>query len=551
MWRSLTSLRRMETQLQYLNRAQSYVLALLCKNMTVVAGRGIGKGLMAATVLRRNAEGMPGSNTALVGPNSKRMWTNIIPSWDTHLRRWGYTEGIHYTWGRKPAKAWGWQEPIIKPMNWENTLSFYTGAYATIISQDRKGTSNSQSFDGIIVDEAKFIDFEQFKEETLPANRGNGNAFGHLYYHHGIAKFSDMPTTKKGSWFLNDREKCDLDKIRMLEGLIASMQQLRDAIATKIENHIPVTSQDRYMLRRMSRAVNMLRADTYLYKEFSSIENLEILGEDFIAQCHRDMPPATFRTTIMCRRVEHSEDSFYNAKSEANLYTAVDKAYLDSLGFDMEKLRHVDCRTDADIDKTAPLWIAFDANANINWLVVGQPGMDMKLRVLKSFFVKYTRKLPELVDDFCEYYQPLRHKEVVFCYDATFVGNNFAVDSNDFHTVIKYCLQQHGWVVREVYISTPWNHPVKHSLINRMFLGQARYTIMINQENNPDLLVSIDSAMTVNSTNQKDKSGEKKPETEEDRLETRTDGSDAFDTLCIAVETGSYTGGGGGGGGLG
>lgn len=551
MWRSLTSLRRMETQLQYLNRAQSYVLALLCKNMTVVAGRGIGKGLMAATVLRRNAEGMPGSNTALVGPNSKRMWTNIIPSWDTHLRRWGYTEGIHYTWGRKPAKAWGWQEPIIKPMNWENTLSFYTGAYATIISQDRKGTSNSQSFDGIIVDEAKFIDFEQFKEETLPANRGNGNAFGHLYYHHGIAKFSDMPTTKKGSWFLNDREKCDLDKIRMLEGLIASMQQLRDAIATKIENHIPVTSQDRYMLRRMSRAVNMLRADTYLYKEFSSIENLEILGEDFIAQCHRDMPPATFRTTIMCRRVEHSEDSFYNSKTEANLYTAVDKTYLDSLGFDMEKLRHVDCRTDADIDKTAPLWIAFDANSNINWLVVGQPGMDMKLRVLKSFFVKYTRKLPELVDDFCEYYQPLRQKEVVFCYDATFVGNNFAVDSNDFHTVIKYCLQQHGWVVREVYIGTPWNHPVKHSLINRMFLGQARYTIMINQENNPDLLVSIDSAMTVNSTNQKDKSGEKKPETEEDRLETRTDGSDAFDTLCIAVETGSYTGGGGGGGGLG
>ena len=541
----------METQLQYLNRAQSYVLALLCKNMTVVAGRGIGKGLMAATVLRRNAEGMPGSNTALVGPNSKRMWTNIIPSWDTHLRRWGYTEGIHYTWGRKPAKAWGWQEPIIKPMNWENTLSFYTGAYATIISQDRKGTSNSQSFDGIIVDEAKFIDFEQFKEETLPANRGNGNAFGHLYYHHGIAKFSDMPTTKKGSWFLNDREKCDLDKIRMLEGLIASMQQLRDAIATKIENHIPVTSQDRYLLRRMSRAVNMLRADTYLYKEFSSIENLEILGEDFIAQCHRDMPPATFRTTIMCRRVEQSEDSFYNSKTEANLYTAVDKTYLDSLGFDMEKLRHVDCRTDADIDKTAPLWIAFDANSNINWLVVGQPGMDMKLRVLKSFFVKYTRKLPELVDDFCEYYQPLRQKEVVFCYDATFVGNNFAVDSNDFHTVIKYCLQQHGWVVREVYIGTPWNHPVKHSLINRMFLGQARYTIMINQENNPDLLVSIDSAMTVNSTNQKDKSGEKKPETEEDRLETRTDGSDAFDTLCIAVETGSYTGGGGGGGGLG
>lgn len=540
----------METQQQYLNRAQSYILALLCKDITVVAGRGIGKGLIAASVLRRNIEGMPGSNTALVAPNSKRMWTNILPSWDTHLRRWGYVENVHYTWGRKPAKEWGWQEPIIKPMNWENTLSFYTGAYATIISQDRKGTSNSQSFDFVLVDEAKFIDFEQFKDETLPANRGNGNAFGHLYYHHGIAKFSDMPTTKKGSWFLNDREKCDLEQLRLLEGLVASFYQLRQSIADKVERHEPVTAMERYRLKRLSRAINMLRADTYLYKEFSSIENLEILGEDFITQCHRDMPPATFRTTIMCQRVEHSEDSFYNAKSDRNLYTAVDKTYIDSLNFDMDKLRKVDCRMDADIAKEEPLYVAFDANANINWCVIGQPGKDMKLRVLKSFYTKYERRLPELVDDVCTYYGPLRHKEVVFCYDATFVGNNYGVDKNDFRTVIKYCFLKNGWTVRECYIGSPWQHPVKHQLINRMFLGQARYQILINQENNPDLLVSIDSAMTVNGSNLKDKSGEKKPETEEDRLETRTDGSDAFDTLCIAVETGSVSFAGGGGGGV-
>ena len=541
----------MQTLSQYLNRAQSYVLALMCKDMTVVGGRGIGKGLLAACLLRRNIEGMPGSNTALVGPNSKRMWTNIIPSWDTHLRRWGYQEGVHYTWGRKPAKDWGWKEPVIKPMNWENTLSFYTGAYATIISQDRKGTSNSQSFDFLLVDEAKFIDFEQFKDETMPANRGNGNIFGHLYYHHGIAKFSDMPTTKKGSWFLNDREKSDPEKIRLLEGLVASMQQLRDRIADKVERHETVTPQDRYLLRRMSKAVNMLRADTYLYKEFSSIENLEILGEEFIRQCHRDMPPATFRTTIMCQRVDHSEDSFYSSKTDANLYTAANKTYIDSLGFDMDRLRHVDCRMDADVNVAEALYVAFDANNNINWCVVGQPGMDMNLRVLKSFYVKYDRRLPELVDDVCDYYAPLKHKEVVFCYDSTFLGNNFAVNDNDFHEVIKYCFMKRGWIVREIYIGNPWNHPVKNALINRMFRGQARFRILINQENNPDLLVSIDSAKTVNTTNQKDKSGEKKPETEEDRLETRTDGSDAFDTLCIAVETGQLTGASTGGGGLG
>lgn len=61
----------MKNLLQYLNQAQAYMLALNTKNMTMVGGRGIGKGLIAASILRRNSEGMPGSNTALVGPNSK------------------------------------------------------------------------------------------------------------------------------------------------------------------------------------------------------------------------------------------------------------------------------------------------------------------------------------------------------------------------------------------------------------------------------------------------------------------------------------------------
>ena len=535
-------------QQQYLNRGQAYVLAMNTKDITCVAGRGFGKGLICASLLRRNFEQMPGSNTGLVGPNSKRLFTNIIPSWDEHLRRWGFVPDVHYTWGKKPAKAWGWKDPIIKPMNWENTLSFWNGSIATIISQDRKGTSNSKSFDFLLIDEAKFVNFEQFKDETLPANRGNNNVFGHLYFHHGIAKFSDMPTTKKGSWFLNDREKCDPAKVQLLEGLLASYAELRSQVNEMISEGKKPDAQTTFRLRRLSKVINQLRADTLLYKEFSSIENLEILGEDFIRQCKRDMPPATFRTTILCKRVEHSEDSFYNAKTDANLYQAANNSYIDSIGFNMEKFRHVDCRFDGDLDWTEPLWIAFDANANINWLVVGQPGKDMKLRCVKSFFDKYERRLPELVDDFCAYYEPFKKHEVVFCYDATFIGNDYGRSSEGFADTIKYCLIKKGWVVQEVYIGSPWKHPIKQDLINRMFRGvDTKYKILINEENNPDLLISIDDAGTVNGTNQKDKSDEKKPETEESPLESRTDGSDAFDTLCIAVEAGPlplYAGGG-------
>lgn len=516
--------------------------------MTMVGGRGIGKSLICASLLRRNFEQMPGSNTGLVGPNSKRMFTNIIPSWDEHLRRWGFIENVHYAWGKKPAKAWGWKEPVIPPMNWENTLSFWNGSIATIISQDRKGTSNSKSFDYLLIDEAKFIDFEQFKEETLPANRGNSNLFGKLYFHHGIAKFSDMPTTKKGSWFLHDREKCDPEKIKLLEGLLACYGEMTNNISEIVKARGKLDRKTTWKLRSLSKVINQLRADTYLYKEFSSIENLEILGKDFIKECYREMPPATFRTTIMCKRVEHSEDSFYNAKTDANLYTSVNNGYIDKIGFNMEKLRHVDCRLDGDLEWDEPIWIACDANANINWMVCGQPGKDMKLRIVKSFYVKYERRLPELIDDFCNYYEPYSRKEIVFVYDATFVGNNYGVNGEGFSDTIKACFIKHGWMVQEVYIGSPWQHPVKQDLINRMLVGRdTKYHILFNEENNPDLLNSIDSAMSVNGTNQKDKSGEKVPETEESPLEGRTDGSDAFDTLCIGVETGprpSYSGGG-------
>ena len=78
------------------------------------------------------------------------------------------------------------------------------------------------------------------------------------------------------------------------------------------------------------------------------------------------------------------------------------------------------------------------------------------------------------------------------------------------------------------------HHIEKQLLINRMLAGRAKLRPMFNRENNEDLLVSVQTAGVYNGN--KDKRGEKLAETEEDRLEARTDGSDAFDTLCIGCE---------------
>jgi hypothetical protein len=271
-----------------------------------------------------------------------------------------------------------------------------------------------------------------------------------------------------------------------------------------------------------------------LYKEYSSIENLALLGEDFIRRAKRDLPPLTFATSIMCKRIGISADGFYGGmREDVNLYTAPNESVLNLANLDKNNLPE-NCRMDSDLDAGLPLIIAFDANANINWLVVGQVDAKGKLRILKSFFVKYERKIPELLDDFMAYYKYHRRKQVIFYYDATFVGNNYALHNNDFHREIESILRRNKWNVRAVYTGQPMKHIDKNALINRMFRGRARHQVFINRDNNPDLLISIQSAGVYNGN--KDKRGEKLAETEEDKLEGRTDGSDAFDELCIGVE---------------
>lgn len=515
---------------EYFNDPQLYSLAMNTRDEVIVAGRGMGKGAIQAGRLMTNFQGMPGSMGGFVSPSVKRCLTNILPSMLIHLERWGFKRDLHYVVGKRPWKALHWKSPIFTPANWENTISFYNGSVCNIISQDRAGTSNSMSLDYIIIDEAKFINFEQLKDETFQANRGNEQYFHNFPLHHGMTITSDMPVTKKGSWFLSYKDDMDKELVEAIEGLVyakwrakrqqKAMPSQADAIQKKID--------------RIDAKLSFLRSKCLLYKEYTSIQNLALLGEEFIRRAKRDLPPLTFATSIMCKRIEISTDGFYGGmREDVNLYTAPNENVLNLEALNDGAIPN-DCRQDSDLDAQLPLIIAFDANANINWLVCGQVGKDGKLRVLKSFFVKYERKIPELLDDFNDYYRYHRRRQVVFYYDATFVGNSYGTHSESFYRMIITGLRRKGWNVKSKYIGKPMNHVLKNDLINRMFRGRAHHLVLINRDNNPDLLISITSACVKNG--QKDKSGEKLAETEEDKLESRTDGSDAFDTLCIGVE---------------
>ena len=514
----------------YFNQMQREATILGVKDTVIVAGRGTGKGLIHAAFNLENFQEMPGSTTAFVAPNAKRALTNTLPSMFLHWENWGYKRDVHYVVGHKPPRSLNWPKPLITPDNYDNIITFYNGAIGQIISQDRTGTSNSKSFDFVDIDEAKFVDFDQLKNETFQANRGQIREFGHYPRHHGMLITSDMSLTKKGSWFMNYESKCNQEMIDVIGGLLIEVynvkQRLKDPDAPS------------YLTKRLhslQKHITELRRHALFYKVYSSLTNMEVLGEEFIRQMRRDLPPLIFQTSILCIPVLAMRDGFYSSMTSRHVYNSTDFHYLDSLGYDFEKLSRPDSRMDGDLLREQPLCVAFDFNRNINWMVVGQPDEEEgRLNTVKSFWVKYERKLEALVDDFCDYYEYYPNKEVVFYYDNTALGGNYAVNDHDFAWVISHRFELRGWRVRPVYIGQAMNHADKHLLINRGFSGQNRLTPYFNEQNNEDLLVSIRTAGVYNG--KKDKRGEKLAETEEDRLEARTDGSDAWDTLYIGCE---------------
>ena len=44
---------------------------------------------------------------------------------------------------------------------------------------------------------------------------------------------------------------------------------------------------------------------------------------------------------------------------------------------------------------------------------------------------------------------------VIYYYDATALGSNYAVNDQDFHWVVVHEFERHGWSVQDVYLGTP------------------------------------------------------------------------------------------------
>lgn len=312
-----------------------------------------------------------------------------------------------------------------------------------------------------------------------------------------------------------------------------------------------------------------LRRSAFVVRRASTLENVDVLGEEYIRQMKRDLPPYTFMVSILNAKIKKSNDGFYSnldidhvhgyipdeidPLSQANFRTEKatgiiggKKITSESYQPDFKELsERNDCRMDADCMNDLPLYLAFDYNANINTLVVGQvyqrDGVEA-VNVIKSFYVKNERKLRELVDDFSHYYAPKRavKRDVVYFYDATAKqGASYALTDERFYQAVIKELKRNGWDVTAIDMGVPEKHEVKHRIINNGLAGIEYPAIRINQPNNPDLIIAMQLCeVSIGYQGfRKDKSQEKKPETEENLpLQQRTDFTDAFDSLYLGCK---------------
>jgi hypothetical protein len=512
----------------YMNNPQLDCYHIAANKTTFVGGRRVGKthGVVAPWMLR-NIEHMPQSAMGIVTPSFKMALTQTMPGTFNALADLGYRRNEHFVIGIRPPKSLGFAVPFREPANYDRVISWYNGSLQYLISQDIPGTSNSLTLQSVFGDEAKYLNFDKLKEETFPANGGFKGPWAGCPWLNSTLFVSDMPTTKKGSWFLADEQKMIpeiIDGIRVILSEIYRFSQL------------PETRYRDETLLKLRKALAQLRSIAVYYIEVSSIENVFLLGEKYIRDMKRDLPPLVFQTSIMCIKPTKLKDGFYPSLSDRHRYIANDNAYLELIGFDKPKEDAFDCRCDGDLNKSEPICIAFDYNDKINWMVCGQR-KGLKMQVINSFYVKYERKLREIVDDFCKYYKNHQHREVIFYYDSTALGSNYAVNDDDFAAVIQQQFAKNKWECTSVYLGNPMKHNLKYMIMDQAFKGQKYLLPNFNEEKCEALLLAMQmaGARIAGKGFEKDKTGEKYAESETDKLEYRTDATDAFDTLFIGM----------------
>lgn len=575
----------------YMHRGQLDVYNFGARNTKIRAARGFGKTSYIGCHMMKCVLGMPRQMGGFVGASAKQLYTRTMPNALKVVNQLGF-EGFYFL-GQAPAKL-HWDVPLAKPRVWENCVHFSNGVVVQMLSMAVKGSSNGLNLAFLIGDETKYLPWQRVKEEVLPTLRGD---FMPLSVRKTEVKRWGYGTDPKinpyycSQLWVSDagltQKQCEWEKEKDYETKDVNAQIAEMLAELKyLEKHSPKTAialsrNDNYL-----RKLNLLRSKSEVFWQFSSIENIAMLGgEAWLRDMKRELPDLMFRLQILGQPPGKASDGFYcQFSEELNTYESADCTnlildkfsrktkgrFLDAqrwptdveyMTLDMDAMQSAgeDCSCDLDLRYDEPLRIAIDAGHDMSCMVVGQTVNYQgkpSLLVMKEFFVQGEVRLRGLVREFTNYYRPyLRRRnsaaggagEVIFYYTQTIKQGGataYAVEGSEdsrFDNVMVLELESYGWKVTRGEFSV-WRHERKWQLFCDVFSFRASPNVYICKESGrcQYLLTAINNAGVLNNF-QKDKSLEKYKSADgvAGDPRTRTDITDAFDDLVIGVKMGA------------
>lgn len=564
--------------LLYLNPAQLLAHNFGSKQLSVLAGRGMGKTTFLANRFHGCVVSIPRATGVLAGATIKQIFSILMPNLVKSMEHLGMKEGRDFVRG-KPNAKWKWDKPHSVPRRWENVLSFPNGNVCICISTNSYAPANGLNLSYVLMDEARYANWANYVQSVRPAIRGE--VYAHPGYRRNENPFylsetfiSDGGVIKKQQEW-EEMENTQTEEVNeLICEMLAKLKYVQDYDAA----HGTAYAQELARSKAFVERIKYLRCQSRVFMRFSSLHNLSILGLEYVRARKRDMPNLLYRVQILGQRATLDKSQRYypnfnmdvhgylpSQKSETDLiYSKYSSKHVSSVDIgayvikseyeapDLDELSAIgnDCSLDVDVIDDKPLCIAHDFNNNVNTIVTAQEGkMDSvnSLITLSCMFVVNPKMLEDLMEKWHCYYNPHRaHNDtVIFYYDSTAKqGRSYAsrLGNNErftFYGIIHDTLTAHGWKVVMIDLGSPMRHDIKFEFMNSVFSGKERLFPRINSVRCDYLIASLESARTTSIMGVIHKYKDKEKRTTGEGLSTEeilgsnnySDMSDAYDTL--------------------
>lgn len=427
------------------------------KKLFLEWGRGTGKSFMLAFFMKKMVKQMPGAAFGLVGSSYQQILSRTLPSTKKALDFLGIYENIDYVIG-KCGEKYGFAMPIEPPDKWNNVIHFSNGSIFHLMALDLANSGRGFNLYGILGDEAALFDPDRLYYNVKTTNRAKSERFPKASLLGCEIYASSTPITKKGRWFTDMESKIFKKEIK--------------------------------------------NPEIYLFLKASALINKLNLRKEWFDEMFDEAPSELiYNAEILNIRPNEILNGFYPQFSADNLYTDYDTNYQEELIKDYS-LKDLNCKQDNDIVNGKPLIFSIDWGLFLSGVV--SQDLPNEYRVLKDFYKQQPDIIDDLIEDFCDYYEPLYIKKVHLYYGHD--GNKIKSDAKNetYGDEVARLLRSKGWTVIDKSKRKPAApHNSKYALINLMFKATAvRYkAIKINEHNCKNLIISIERAEAIDGRN--------------------------------------------------